>query len=387
MWYQVKVMLLWCGNKRIMKEVLKIKNILYLGFALLLSGCSGDEITAGGSHEDKGFDPVGKPVLFSVGLEAQATTRTASTSNMASGGRFVCTMYYHSAIGDTDDSNYDLSTSLISTAWLQVGDDGNVEYKNSSFNAAGTPFYWKNRLKHAFLAIADNNQLKTNDGATTAQGKLKMYPNYDKEFDESTPYRYANSYDLTKGTRTSITQQPDPIRALTRMKPEGENRRVTLNFEHQFSQIQVNVKNADNGSVHLTSKIKKVELLGVTTEGYVFSRINADGTVDASTYKTVDNSTSFEMFSTTTESGYLGSYNAIAFGHLYAIRVSWYEGTAEEPVVTHTPTLVVNENLVSGKRYVYNLSLSRSGLSVINASVANWEQKAELVYDVNGTAN
>ena len=132
-------MLLWSGNKWIMTEVLKIRNILYLGFALLLVGCSGDDVTA-----ENDFDPVGKPVMFSVGLEAQATTRT--TSNMASGGRFVCTMYYHSAIGDTDDSNYDLSTSLISTAWLEVsGNDGNVVYKNSTFDAAGTPFYWKNR--------------------------------------------------------------------------------------------------------------------------------------------------------------------------------------------------------------------------------------------------
>ena len=377
-------MLLWCGNKRIMKEVLKIRNILYLGFALLLAGCSGDEITVGGSLEDEGFDPVGKPVLFSVGLEAQATTRTAS--NMANGGRFVCTMYYHSAIGDTDDSNYDIKAvsvgGTMNTAWLQVGDEGNAVYKNSAFTADATSFYWQNQLTHAFLALADYNQLTTNDGTTTAQGKLKMYPNYDKEFDESTPYRYANSYDLTKGTRSSITQQPDPIRALTRMKPEGENRRVTLNFEHQFSQIQVNVKNADNGSVDLTSKIKKVELLGVTTEGYVFSRINADGTVDASTYKNVDNSTSFEMFSTTAADGFLGSYNAIAFGHLYAIRVSWYEGTEGEPIVTHTPTLVVNENLVSGKRYIFNLSLSRGSLNVINTNIVDW---ALIEYNLNAS--
>lgn len=361
-----------------MIEVLKIKNILYLAFALLLAGCSGDEITA-----ENDFDPVGKPVMFSVGLEAQATTRT--TSNMASGGRFVCTMYYHSAIGDTDDSNYDIKAvsvgGTMNTAWLQVGDEGNAVYKNSAFTADATSFYWQNQLTHAFLALADYNQLRTNDGTTTAQGKLKMYPNYDKEFDESTPYRYANSYDLTKGTRSSITQQPDPIRALTRMKPEGENRRVTLNFEHQFSQIQVNVVNANN-SVDLTGKIQKVELLGVTTEGYVFSRINADGTVDASTYKTVDNSTSLEMFSTTTESGYLGSYNAIAFGHLYAIRVSWYEGTAEEPVVTHTPTLVVNENLVSGKRYIFNLSLSRGSLNVINTNIVDW---ALIEYNLNAS--
>ena len=377
MWYSLKVMLLWCGNKRIMKEVLKIRNILYLGFALLLAGCSGDEIATGDSRDDKGFDPVGKPVLFSVGLEAQATTRTASNMD---DGRFVCTMYYHSAIGDTDDSNYDLSTSLISTAWLEVsGDDGNVVYMNSSFNDAGTPFYWKNRLKHAFLAIADNNQLTS----TTAQ------PIYNSDNDD-----FTNEYDLRRGGLTSIAGQPDPILALTEFKPVGNAEgpvwnetaqaanRVTLNFKHQFSLIQVNVKNADNGSVDLTSKIKKVELLGVTTEGYVFSRINADGTVDASTYKNVDNSTSFEMFSTTAADGFLGSYNAIAFGHLYAIRVSWYEGTAEEPVVTHTPTLVVNENLVSGKRYIFNLSLSRGSLNVINTNIVDW---ALIEYNLNAS--
>jgi hypothetical protein len=362
-------MLLWSGNKWIMTEVLKIRNILYLGFALLLVGCSGDDVTA-----ENDFDPVGKPVMFSVGLEAQATTRT--TSNMASGGRFVCTMYYHSAIGDTDGSNYDIKAisegGTMNTAWLQVGDEGNAVYKNSAFTADAISFYWQNQLKHAFLAIADYNQLTTNDGTTTVQGKLKMYPNHDEEFDESTPYRYANSYDLTKGERTSITQQPDPIRAWNLVKPEGDNRSVLLNFEHQFSQIQVNVKNADNGSVDLTGKIQKVELLGVTTEGYVFSRINANGNVDASTYKTVDNSTSFEMFSTTTADGYQGSYNAIAFGHLYAIRVSWYEGTAEAPIVTHTPTLLVDRILESGKRYIFNLSLSRGSLNVINTNIVDW---------------
>ena len=365
-------MLLWSGNKRMMIEVLKIKNILYLGLALLLAGCSGDDVTA-----ENDFDPVGKPVMFSVGLEAQATTRTASTSNMASGRRFVCTMYYHSAIGDTDDSNYDLSTSLISTAWLEVsGGDGNVVYKNSSFNAAGTPFYWKNRLKHAFLAIADNNH------PTTLQG---IYPD-DADF--------TNVYDLTTGS--SIAGQPDPILALTVTNPAGapvdaetiEANRVTLNFKHQFSLIQVNVKAADTSVSLAAGQIEKVELLGVTTEGYVYTKLNVDGTLNPAGFKATASNNAFEMFDMgETTSPILKSCNAIAFGHLYAIRVSWYEGTAEEPVVTHTPTLVVNENLVSGKRYVYNLSLSRSGLSVINASVANWEQKAELVYDVNGTAN
>lgn len=370
-------MLLWSGNKWIMTEVLKIRNILYLGFALLLVGCSGDDVTA-----ENDFDPVGKPVMFSVGLEAQATTRTASTSNMASGERFVCTMYYHSAIGDTDDSNYDLSTSLISTAWLEVsGGDGNVVYKNSSFDAAGTPFYWKNCLKHAFLAIADNNQLTS----TTTQ------PIYN-----SSNTDYTNEYNLTRGELTSIEGQPDPILALTVTNPAGapvdaetiEANRVTLNFKHQFSLIQVNVKAADTSVSLAAGQIEKVELLGVTTEGYVYTKLNENGTVNPASFKEEASNNAFEMFSITAATDYVSSCNAIAFGKLCAIRVTWHEAVATE--IKHTPTYTLSGTgltLVSGKRYVYNLSLSRSGLSVINASVANWEQKAELVYDVNGTAN
>lgn len=360
-----------------MKEVLKIKNILYLAFALLLAGCSGDEITA-----ENDFDPVGKPVMFSVGLEAHATTRTASTSNMASGGRFVCTMYYHSAIDYTHDSNYDLSTSLISTAWLEVsGGDGNVVYKNSSFNAAGTPFYWKNRLKHAFLAIADNNQLTS----TTAQ------PIYN-----SSNADYTNEYDLTRGGLTSIAGQPDPILALTVTNPAGnpldvepiEAIPVTLNFKHQFSLIQVNVKAADTSVSLAAGQIEKVELLGVTTEGYVYTKLNENGTVNRASFKEEASDNPFVMFSITPATDYVSSFNAIAFGKLCAIRVTWHEAVAT--TIVHTPTYTLSGSeltLKSGKKYVYNLSLSRSGLSVINASVADWGQKEGLVYDVNGTAN
>lgn len=366
-----------------MKEVLKIRNILYLGIALLLAGCSGDEITA-----ENDFDPVGKPVLFSVGLEGRALTRTDPTvSNMGNGSHFVCTMYYHSKTSDTDASDYDLSTSLISTAWLEVsGGDGNVVYKNSSFNDAGTPFYWKNRLKHAFLAIADNNHLTS----TTAQ------PIYNSDNDD-----YTNEYDLRRGGLTSIAGQPDPILALTEFKPVGnadapfwttttqEANRVTLNFKHQFSLIQVNVKAADTSVSLAAGQIEKVELLGVTTEGYVYTKLNVDGTLNPASFKETASNNAFKMFSITpATSGYDSSFNAIAFGKLCAIRVTWHE--VDVTTIVHTSTYTLSGTgltLVSGKRYVYNLSLSRSGLSVINASVADWGQKEGLVYDVNGTAN
>ena len=354
--------------------MLKIKDIILLGIVLLLAGCSGDGITTDNGLDGNGYDPVGKPVLFSVGLEGHAKTR--STSVMADGARFVCTMYYKAHSLDTDESNFDISSpsegGSMTTAWLQVdGDEGNAVYKDRTFAADATSFYWRNRLKHAFLALADFNKLTTNNGSTTDKGKLKMYPDNDPEIS------YANTFDLTRGEHTSMTQQPDPILALTVMSPNqsaASNDCVTLDFHHQFSQIQVNLKNEDT-TVDM-NKIDKVELVGVSTEGYVPTRINADGTVGAASFKVESSDTSFEMFSLVAAAeGYAKSYNAIAFGSLVAIRVTWYEGIADAKGVIHTPTLTLNTpiTLASGKRYVYNLTLSRGSLNVISTSVVAWE--------------
>ena len=213
---------------------------------MLLTGCTSDEIATGDSRDDKGFDPVGTPVQFSVGLEGKALTRSGEVL-LPDNRRFVCTMYYHSKTSDDDASDYDLTTSKIHTAWLEVsGGSGNVVYKNSNFDAAGTSFYWQNRLKHAFIAIADNNHWETIQG---------IYPS-DND--------YTNEYDLRKGELTSIACQPDPILALAIEKPTAataDGNRVTLNFQHQFSQIQVNVKNADGNNIS-SDQITKVELLG-----------------------------------------------------------------------------------------------------------------------------
>lgn len=236
---------------------------------------------------------------------------------MAQEGRFVCTMYYHPKATDTDANDFDITDiadgGTMTTAWLRVNNNvGNSVYWNKEYNpvdASGldeygfdksaTMFYWQNRLTHAFLALADYNKLSTNTAPsaaelatipspTTAQGKLKMYPYWDKDFsalptlepgEVHTPEqtvafnnklsnnRYANIYDLTRGeiweeqdvddgkggtvkknvltgyNVNSIYQQPDPILALTIIKPAGatqEANRVRLYFKHQFSQIQVN---------------------------------------------------------------------------------------------------------------------------------------------------
>lgn len=293
---------------------------------------------------------------------------------MADGGRFVCTMYCKAS----EESDYNIEPpangGTMKTAWLQIYGSGNAKYMNYSFTAEATSLFWENRWSHVFLALADYNKLMDNVGATYAagtQGMLKMYPNHDNQPTE-------NTYDLTKGERTSMTEQPDPILALTTKNPVGdpsaEANRVTLNFEHQFAQIQVNVKNkAENNPAIDASMISKVELLGVSTEGYVTTRIDNNGNVSAATCNNVTND--FNMFvMDTPESGCLKSFNAIAFGHLTSIRVTWNDGTP------HTSTLsVVDSNLTSGTKYVYNLEISRTAVTT-RGDMGNRSNASEQVY-------
>ena len=441
---------------------------------MLFAACAADDTAGvvGGSPLDSSTDgPIGQPVLFSAGNVAP--TRADGVPYMEQDGRFVCTMYYHPGSGHGDTDPYDIrstsETGTASTAWLRVNNNvGNSVYWNKNFpdnynptldtqgfDESATKFYWQNRLTHAFLAFADYNKLKDNDGATSEQGKLKMYPNHDIDFmasatepDPMADNRYANTFDLTRGTRTSMAQQPDPILALTIQKPEGatqEANRVNLYFRHQFSQIQVNIKGPADGSADIQpEQIDKVELLGVSEEGYVVTRLNTNGTVGnvpansaagtmkAASAKAVSLSgypddylkninkwgTTFEMFDMKTgiiedghdkgyAIGFLKSFNAIAFGTLWAIRVTWHElvgeqikhiSTYEVPQTnemaskdTETPAeddkkpIVYLRELQSGMRYVYEFELRRGTLAVIRTQILDWEQHENLVYDTNGT--
>lgn len=404
------------------------------------------------------YGDAGMPVLFSAGDLADVATRTAlgvsspyyygmtSTSGvpyMPLDGRFVCAMYYHSAANDTDDDDFDVKDAAdggtMTTAWLKVNNNvgnsvyWNKEYADASdgvdtygFDKNASCFYWQNRLTHAFLALTDYNRLGTNDGATTDPGKLKLYPDYDKKLfiGPGLDSVSVNTFDLTRGTRTSMAQQPDPLLALTIMKPAGatpEANRVRLYFKHQFSQIQVNLKGADDFSAEITpEQIDSVLLLGISTEGYVCNRLGADGTVEIPGSGTAvgkdvvldefeeadlaknEWGTSFKMFDMATgviedgqdtgyAIGYLKSFNAIAFGHLWAIRITWHE----ESGISHTTTFEVPStsdgdnvplrNLQSGIKYVYDLELRRGTLAVIRTEILNWDQEPELVYGADGT--
>ncbi len=436
-----------------------------MAVVLLVSSCTKEVVVADEGQGRIIDDPTGTPVLFTVGnVNSTSTTRADVIPYMTQDGRFVCTMYYHAGASDTDASDFDIkhpsSGGTMSTAWLQVNNNvGNSVYRKNTFatptnkdsyefDTDATNFYWQNRLTHAFLALTDYNKLKTIDGDTTSTkvDKLKMYPHHDKDMvpvpgDDATEQdiatyadvlfndRYTNTYSLTRTTSMdTIANQPDPILALTVMKPAGatqEANRVRLYFKHQFSQIQVNLKAADDNSASITTnQIDSVHLLGVTEEGYVCSRLNKKGTVGKATYKAVDLEnytdeqltnnpwgTSFKMFDMVRTSykidedndgiddryanGYLKSFNAIAYGYLRAIRIYWHENTGspavehvatyEVPITTGEPDKIPLQELQSGRKYIYNLELRRGTLAVIRTQIVDWQQHEDLVYGTDGT--
>lgn len=205
----------------------------------------------------------------------------------------------------------------------------------------------------------------------------------------------ALKFDLARGSRESMSEQPDIAQALEIQAPVGatqESNRVNLYFKHQFSQVQVNIKQPADGSVDLgAGDIQKVELLGVAEEAYVFTELDNLGKVKSPAYKDIDFSkyseadlknnpfgTSLQMFElpdADTEYGYLKSYNAITFGQLQAIRITWKE--SEGGAISHASTYRIPStelmNLKSGVKYIWNIEIRRGTLAIIRTEIVDWE--------------
>lgn len=294
----------------------------------------------------------------------------------------------------------------------------------------------------------------------------------------------ANTFDMRrKPEMKTMADQPDPLIALTKMKPMGatqEANRVRLYFKHQFSQIQVNLTKAETTGEITRDNIVKVELLGVTEKGYVFTNITTDGKQIDPSYDPVVKSkyteeqlarnphgTSFSMFDMYDDTKYDGSgktdaeieaakaadaannygyplgslksFNAIAFGQLQAIRITWKEEPTDEiytaetaqqendkhlvsdtqgrkpgdagyqttyeadytpvnagdvvPPVHHVVTFPITVddrnhslvNLQSGFRYVYDFELRRGTIAFIRATIVDWLLDDKLNYTTSGT--
>lgn len=241
----------------------------------------------------------------------------------------------------------------------------------------------------------------------------------------------AKRYDLrgkNNSSFTSMSEQPDIVMA---WEPDHvptsaimEDNRVNLYFKHQFSQVQVNIKNSADNSVRIDAgQILKVELLGVTDYGYVFPYLDTDEQgaqfVRGSAFQEVvaaeysntvldDNpyGTYFKMFDRTmtqedTEvNKYIKSYEGITYGRLQAIRITWQETGYKDPVtqadkegIVHKATYRVPETndqgqplrlLERGKKYIWNMELRRGTLAVIRTEIIPWVVNT-VYYEVDGS--
>lgn len=382
-----------------------IRKYLYIAFALLMASCSETEI-------EESQDPVrSMPVLFSAG-NTEATVTRATASYMPKNSHFVCSMFFHAGVNDTIGSEFSAPVADVNmtTAWLKISNStGNAVYWNKEysevvkdsldvygFDVNSKCFYWQNRLNHIFLALTDNHDL---DGSIS-NGSLKIYPDVTDKYKD----KYMLAYDLTRGEKKAMSEQPDPILALETARPSGgtpEANRVKLFFKHQFAQIQVNLKSSLDASAVIDSAwIERVELLGVAETGYVPYCILSDGTLPAVTslpinvddkkYQTTikDNpyGSSFNMFQRSTPvGGYLKSFECIAFGTLQGIRITWRE-SGDENAVKHVATYkgVKNLALKSGTKYIYNMELRRSLIAEVTAKIKPWEMD-KASYTADGT--
>ena len=200
-------------------RTMTIRKYLYMTLALVMSACSEQDACDAPLQSE-----VRMPVLFSAGNSDVALTR-ASATYMPQDSRFVCSMFFHAGANDTNKSAFYAVDGIpvedvnMATTWLKINNTiGNAVYWNNKYlPAANTDvygfdetakcFYWQNRLSHIFLALADYHKLSEDNGDT---GSLKLYP------DITTQYKgqYMLAYDLTRGNKTTMTEQPDPIQAI-----------------------------------------------------------------------------------------------------------------------------------------------------------------------------
>ena len=323
-----------------------------LCLAMMMFSCTIDDISQ--VEQPKGL----MPVLFSAGNMEAAITRAASASYMPENSRFVCSMFFHAGKDDTNDTPFYPDDGAptpevnMTNAWLKINNAlGNAVYRQSTFadpaeqdvngfDKAANCFYWQNRLDHVFLAVADNNHLTV--CPIIEENKLTC--------------------DLTRTDQiTSMAQQPDPIVAHVKMSPAGatpEANRVKLFFKHQLAQIQVNIKGSGDASATIDeAQIDSVELLGVATTAFVPYYIHSDGTMPKVTFESPESvETPFVMFARNdTPTGYLKSFECIAFGQLEGIRITWRE-SSEPNSISHKAVFKKlddsHKNLAGGTRYI-----------------------------------
>ena len=297
---------------------------------------------------------------------------------------------------------------------LDYSDSATGENIEVTYDNAGNPVYLYDKVENKYLARIQYDEADPTDTSkwkyyqTNSYGQVlydeaqPKYIFYVKRLEELIEQEVlavlpANQFDITRHEGYhSIIDQPDVCRALTIQAPLGATQsanRVNLYFKHQFSQVQVNIKSSDASVSIGKDNIQKVELLGVSEKAYVFSELDEDGNVEPTTYEPVDISkyddnhlidnpfgTSFDMFDMgygnanyEYPTGYAKAFNAITFGQLRAIRVSWKESETD---IVHVSTYRVEDqtlqNLQSGYKYIWNIELRRGTLAIVRTEIVDW---------------
>lgn len=365
----VKQNLIGINKMKIAKYFYMATAALAMAIALTLGACSEAEVENDGKQQGL------MPVLFSAGNMDVAVTR-ASAAYMPQDSKFVCKMFFHAGPNDTDSTEFYSATNPLTVDVNMMTDHLKIENEYGNAVFLNNTFYWQNRKDHVFLALTDNNQLKAD-------------PTFTGDSIE---------FDLTRGDKDTIAQQPDPILAYEIAKPLGatsEANRVKLFFEHQFAQVQVNIMNSQEGSVDIkdASEVISVELLGVAQKAYVPFSILPNGKIQKPQAEEVDINTgndseygsSFSMIARKVAiPGYLKTFEGIAFGTLQRIRVTWTEpgGTVTHKAIVNS---VTKTTLESGKKYIYNIELRRSTIAQVIPQIVDWNTGK--TYNTEGTIN
>lgn len=442
-------------------NIYKVVMVMLLGIAA--ASCSDtDDIVSPSSPEAENNDIV----LFSAGSEMVQGTRAATVLNMPNKVRFAASMYYQKVadkfyptpwLAYLQVDNEGLGNSNYRKGTFENPGTGKADTYNNDIES--NIFYWQNRQPHIFIGYIDNynaaytfakngapayipDALDHCDRFNIIENKELVRKQMCKHFDLRNP-KDGDGHKWTK-----MADQYDPLIACTEKQPgaaDAETNRVYLTFKHQLSQIQVNLKGGESADLS-ADQIDAVELLGISESADVFPFVdykvdNANmeedeletapipedaqiekyddsyirpaeaGIVDITKYtdEQIEHNpygTSFDMFQAEEPSlGYLKRFEAIAYGHLSALRIHWHEMTTEKnevgeetideegnpimvPGVEHTVTFAITDanfsELKSGKRYVYNLEIRRGTLAAIQAIIDDW-QPYETVYYEEGT--
>lgn len=202
----------------------------------------------GSRHPSAGDDICNQMVLFSSGNVSNEISKAPATPYMAQNGRFVCTMYYKSGNGATEESDFDIDGGTSVLTWMSVNNTfGNSvyrlrnfrpledltpeqkqteAYKTYGFDPDAEFFYWKNRLSHVFVAYADYNRLSTNTWAVPASDSraLFMYPE-----NNGSKTTYEDGYEYHHDNKVVIGGTPEaPTFNITKDYILGEGMAVRL---------------------------------------------------------------------------------------------------------------------------------------------------------------